>query len=125
MQQLSLFTDHRPAPKLEPVDPDGPVIDGAPDVTYRLPHPKLAWDMAAIQIHQHEDGRWMWAVHTAGGGYKVGPKWGRFAESALTAASFAAAELLDWCDRHEDFLGDAMIDRAQLQKIRAWAEGFL
>lgn len=125
MQQLSLFGSHRPQPRLEPVDPVGPVIQGAPDVTLRLPHPKMAWDLAALQLHEHEDGRWMWATSHAGGGYKVGPKWGRFAETQAEATRFAAAEILDWCDSKEGHTEGAMITPAQLSQIRIWAEGFL
>ena len=125
MQQLSLFADTRPAPVLEKVVADGPVVQGDPDMTYRLPHPKMAWSLATIQLHEHEDGRWMWAVQHASGGYKVGPKWGRFSATMSTAASFAAAELLNWCDQAEGRLESIMIDRSQLRQIRSWAEGFL
>lgn len=123
--QLSLFGADRPHPNLEPVDPDGAVIEGAPDVTLRLPHPSLAWDLAALQLHEHEDGRWMWAVTTASGGYKVGQKWGRFASTQAEAMRFAAAELLDWCDRKEPGIETMIITSHQLRAIRIWAEEFL
>jgi hypothetical protein len=125
MHQLSLFGSARPRPTLEPVDPDGSVVEGSIDVTLRLPHPRLAWDMAAIQLHQHEDSRWMWAIQHANGGYQVGPKWGRFAPSQAAALTYAAGELLDWCDRTEAQGQTLSITTDQLNKIRAWAEALL
>ena len=124
-EQLSLFGANRPIPALDPVDPHGPVIDGAPDVTLRLPHRRMAWDLAAIQLHEHEDGRWMWAVSCAGSGYKVGPKWGRFAATQPEAMRFAAAELLDWCDRRQGRTDGMMISQGEMNAIRAFAEGLL
>jgi hypothetical protein len=125
MQQLSLFGAARPRPTLERTDPNGPVIAGPADVTLRLPHPRLAWDLAAIELHQHEDGRWMWAVHSSSGGYKVGPKWGRFAATQDAARTYAAGELLDWCDRNHGRTEGMSITAAQLDQIRAFAEGLL
>jgi len=124
MTQLDLFAALIPPPVLEPVDPDGPVVQGPPDITLRLPHPRMAWDLASIQLHQHEDGRWMWAARTAGGGYKVGPKWGRFAPTQAEAMHHAAAEVIDRCDRIRD-PSSVGITAAQLRQIRAWAEGLL
>lgn len=119
MTQLDLFTPS--APVLAPVDPDGPVIQGAPDVTLRLPHPRLAWDLAVIELHEHEDGRWMWAVSGAGGGYKVGPKWGRFAATQEEAMRFAAIELHDKIkDRDPDGMS---ITPAQKSQILDFAKG--
>lgn len=125
MQQLDLFATSRPTPVLQPVDADGPVVPGQPDVVLRLPHQKYAWDLACLQLHEHDDGRWMWAVQSASGGYKVGPKWGRFADTQAQALAFSAAELLDWCDRTEPRLDGMIITAKQLREIRAWAEGFL
>jgi hypothetical protein len=122
--QLDMFALMRPRPVLQPVDPDGPVVQGAPDVTLRLPHPKLAWDLSAIELHQHTDGRWMWGTHTASGGYKVGPKWGRFAATQGQARQFGAMEIIDWCDRNAESWG-LTISAAQVRQIRAWAEGLL
>lgn len=124
-EQLSLFGQDRPRPTLEAVDPNGSVLQGAADVTLRLPHPKMAWELAEIEVHQHEDGRWMWAVGQSGGGYKVGPKWGRFAPTQLDAIRYGAAELLDWCDRNANQIDGMMIDRRQFDAIRAWAESLL
>lgn len=42
------------------------------------------------------DGRWMWSVSwqigTSGSGYRIGPKWGRFAPSRAEAIEEAQAE---------------------------------
>lgn len=97
MQQLSLFdTLRRPAVRI-PVDPDGPVLQGEPDFVYTLPHPRLAWNRAEIEIHRHENGLWMWSTEwncdNGGGGYRVGAKWGKFAETRDDALFYAACEL--------------------------------
>jgi hypothetical protein len=122
--QLDLFAALHPPPVLEPVDPDGPVVAGAPDITLRLPHPRYAWDLARIQLHEHEDGRWMWSASTTGGGYKVGPKWGRFAATQADAMRHAAREVIERCARIRDPSSVSITD-TQLRQIRAWAEGLL
>lgn len=121
--QLDMFALMRPRPVLEPVDGDGPVVQGECHVTLRFPHPKLAWDLAAIQLHQHTDGRWMWGVMHGSGGYKVGPKWGRFAATQHEAKQFGALELIDWCDRAVERPYGLPITLAQVAQIRRWAEG--
>ena len=95
--QLGLFdTLRQPAIHL-PVDRDGPVLRTEPDFTFRLEHPRLAWDRARIEIHRHVDGLWMWSTdHMAdmsGGGYRVGAKWGNFAETREDALFYACEEL--------------------------------
>jgi len=71
---------------------------------------------------QHDDGRWMWATGTCGGGYKVGPKWGNFAATQQEATRYAAAELLDAAQK----LGSGhCVTAAQLESIKAFARGFL
>lgn len=122
--QLDLFATLHPSPVIQPVDPDGPVVTGPIDVTLRLPHPRLAWDLAEIELHEHEDGRWMWSASTAGGGYRVGPKWGRFAATQSEAMHHAAREVIDRCDRIRD-PASVGITAAQLRQIRTWAEGLL
>lgn len=94
-----LFTHAAPKPRRYTVDPKGPVIQGDPDITLILPHPRLAWPLARIELHQHDDGRWMWSASICGGGYKVGPKWGRFADTRDDARRLAAAELLERIDK--------------------------
>lgn len=122
MTQLSLFDLDRQRPTLAVIDPDGAVVPGPADVTLRLPHPRLAWDLARIEVHEHEDGRWMWAIGHASGGFKVGPKWGRFAKTQREATRLAACELMDWCDRNDGRTDGMCITRAQLAQIRDWAE---
>lgn len=94
--QPSLFDALR-APMIErPCDGLGPVVQGEADETLILPHPRLAWDRGRIELHRHTDGLWMWSVllggEGEGGGYKVGPKWGRFAESRDDALFYAVRE---------------------------------
>ncbi|TRB05819.1 hypothetical protein EXN61_11325 [Agrobacterium tumefaciens] len=60
MQQLGLFDVIRRPPIKKPVDPYGPVLQSEPDYTFRLKHPRMAWDRAKIEIHRHHDGSWMW-----------------------------------------------------------------
>lgn len=121
MQQLDLFAPAQPA--LQPVDPHGDVVQGMADITLRLPHPQLAWDLAVLEIHEHKDGTWMWAVSGAFGGYKVGPKWGRFAPTSQDATRFAAAELLEKAQGRS--AEGASISERQRQMIMDFARGFL
>lgn len=123
-QQLSLFDLAHPPPARQPVDPDGPVVQGPVDITLRLPHPRLAWDLARIELHEHEDGRWMWGTGWACGGYRVGPKWGHFAATQDAARHHAAREIVERCDRIRDPAAFS-ITAAQLRAIRAWAEALL
>ena len=123
-EQLSLFDTLYPPATLGPVDPDGAVITGPIDQILRLPHPTLAWDLAAIQLHQHTDGTWMWGVEHAQGGYHVGPKWGRFAATQGEAMHHAAREILDRRDRIGD-PGSVCITAPHLRAVRVWAEGLL
>lgn len=118
--QLSLLDLMQPEPILRPVEPDGSVITGAVDITLRLPHPRLAWDLARIELHQHDDGLWMWSVHICGAGYKVGPKWGKFAETQASATYHAASEMLRQTEgmRHEG----KRITSKQLDQIRSYAK---
>jgi hypothetical protein len=52
---------------------------------------------ASIQLCQHTDGLWMWSSSTyfMGGGrtYRVGPKWGRFADTRDEALHAACDEI--------------------------------
>ena len=118
--QLSMFDMMHSAPITRPIDPDGPVIKGAAEITLRLPHPRLAWDLAAIELHRHEDGLWMWSVQICGAGYKVGPKWGNFAETQAAATYHAACEMLRATDgMRPEGKG---ITAAQLAQIRQFAQ---
>ncbi len=96
-EQLGLFDSLRRPPVIHEVDPDGGVVIGEPDFAFRLPHPRYAWDRAEIEIHQHTDGLWMWSSSWCDGGqgscYRVGPKWGKFAETRDDALFYACREL--------------------------------
>ena len=122
MTQMSLLDLMQPAAIRRPVDPDGPVC-GEVDEVLRLPHPRLAWDLARIELARHSDGLWMWGIVHCCGGYRVGPKWGRFAASRDAALHHARAELLEWHGKsgHEG----RSVTAAQWASIRTWAEGLL
>ena len=121
--QMSLMDLMRAPPQLRPVDPDGPVIQGEPHETLRLPHPRLAWDMARIELHRHTDRLWMWSAGDAGGGYRVGPKWGRFAATRDDALHYAARELIARMERMIARPHGYAITPAQMRQTIAWAEG--
>jgi len=81
------------------IDPDGEVVRGDIMETLILPHPRMAWDYARIELHPHTDGRWMWSTswsdEQGGGSYRVGPKWGNFAQTRDDALFYACAEMRD------------------------------
>jgi hypothetical protein len=118
MIQLSLFDAIRSPAILLPVDGGGEVIQGEIDEVHVLPHRRLVWDVATIEIHQHTDGRWMWAtgwmLDWQGSGYRVGPKWGHFAESRDDALHYAKEELRTAMER----IGDV----AHRRPVLAWLE---
>lgn len=98
--QLSFFDAFDPVAIRRPVDPDGPVIPQSEiDEVLFLPHPKMAWHRAEIELHQHIDGTWMWSASFNAGGrghsYRVGPKWGRFAATRDDALRLAVKEIED------------------------------
>ena len=117
MSQLGLFDLLHAPPVIRPVDPDGAVVR-EPDVVLSLPHPRMAWNYADIELHQHDDGLWMWATSYcsdgAGGGYRVGAKWGHFAETRDDALYYAIAELKERLARRPC---------ADASKILTWLEG--
>lgn len=117
MQQLGLFDAlYAPAVVL-PIDPDGHVVQGEVDEHYFLPHLRLAWHRAEIELHRHENGLWMWSASykcdQQGSGYRVGPKWGKFAETRDDALFYAVREL-------HDRLHD--MDSADAKQILTWAD---
>ena len=122
--QLSMFDLIRQPPIVMQVDPDGPVLQGEARETLILPHPRLAWHLARVELHPHDD-LWMWGASSpCCGSYKVGAKWGRFAASRDDAAHYAACEILRGADRlRASSLGveSASITAAQLRQIEAWA----
>lgn len=96
--QLSMFSLFRPEPMRRAVDPQGMVISGRVHTVLRLAHPKEPnCDIARVEIHPYE-GRWMWATAFSingqgGNGYRVGPKWGKFAASFEDSIYWAVQEL--------------------------------
>lgn len=118
MQQLSLFDAARRPPVVVAVDPHGDVLQGGADRCWVLKHPRLAWDSAKIELHRHSNGLWMWGVcfhvENHGGGYRVGPKWGKFAETIDDALHYAVGELLSK-------IGDDKSSDAA--RVRTWAKG--
>ncbi|WOE76757.1 hypothetical protein [Alterisphingorhabdus coralli] len=117
--QFALFS-YSPAPMIRlPVDPDGSVIAGEADETFTLEHPRMAWDSARIQLHQHDDNHWLWSTSfntgLRGSSYYVGAKWGRFAASKNDALYYAIEELRERVNptREES-------DSTELAKIRQW-----
>lgn len=117
IQQLDLFGALHSPPIIVPVQPHGDVVRGEVDTHLFLPHPRMAWHLAEIELHPH-DGMWMWSVRFNcdghGGGYRVGPKWGKFASSKADALFYAVKEL-------EARLGDG--DSSTAAQIIRWARG--
>jgi len=82
---------------------DGPVVQGEIDHVFEIPGRNRS-PTARIEVHRHDNGYWMWAVqrhfsNDSGGGYRVGPKWGRFAVTRFDALFYACREL-DEIARH-------------------------
>lgn len=108
----------------EPIDANGDVVQGDVDYTFILPssiQPNASltvWNLAEIEIHRHDDGRWMWGVTHPGGGYRVGPKWGNFADSAEAALIAGTEELIE---RMNSRSFDGLITPAQVKQVIAWA----
>ncbi len=121
MQQLSIFDALMPPAIRKPVDPYGPTVDGEAHETLCLPHPRNAWNKARIELHQHDDGLWMWATQfqlsSWGGGYHVGPKWGKFAETRDAALFHAVQEL------KATLAGKENTTDKERRELIAWAEG--
>lgn len=120
-----MFDLIRLPPIIMQVDPDGPVLQGPAQETLILPHPRMAWDLAEIELHPHGD-LWMWAASSpCCGSRKVGAKWGRFAACRDDAAHYAACEILRGAERlRASTLGveSACISAAQLRQIETWAQ---
>lgn len=117
--QLDMFNLVVQGPEIRPVAPYGPVVDGPADITLRLEHPKMAWDIATIEVHRCQESRkWMWSTsfqtRDGGGGYKVGPKWGKFALSTSDALHWAKDELF------KRISGRASVK--EKSEITTWAE---
>ncbi|MDP3458149.1 MAG: hypothetical protein Q8S09_02640 [Hyphomonas sp.] len=120
MSALPLFKGIICPPIIRPIDVNGSVVKGEPLETLEHRDAKKVWLHAAIELHPHTDGLWMWSASLMGaeGGrsYKVGPKWGKFAECRRDALFHAAAEILRGA---RDFDCGPRFSRS----VRAWAEG--
>jgi hypothetical protein len=114
---MSALLDLMHAPAiLRPVCPDGNVIQGEVDEV-------LTWQgqrggiSARIELHKHTDGLWMWSTgwdtKSRGHRYRVGPKWGKFAETRDDALFYAVKELEQ----------DLKADDPDAGRICAWARG--
>jgi hypothetical protein len=96
--QLSMFPLLRPEADRAEVDLQGMVVSSRVHTVLRLAHPmEEGKDTARIEIHPHE-GRWMWSTAFCidghgGSGYRVGPRWGKFAASMEDAILWAVHEL--------------------------------
>ena len=93
MRQLDLFDGA--AQSL--IDPKGRVCtDDEIDDTITLGDRRLG---LRIELARHHDGRYMWgtSLHTPTGGcgYRVGPKWGHFADTIMDAARRARQEITE------------------------------
>lgn len=116
MNQLNLFDALHAPPVQVPIDANGSVVQGDVDEYLFLPHPRMAWHRAEIELHRHENGLWMWSTswhcEEQGSGYRVGPKWGKFAESRADALFYAVREITSRLDGR---------DSADAKQIIAWA----
>lgn len=112
MQQASLFDVLHQPPVILPVKPNGDVVQGDVDTHLFLPHPRLAWHLAEIELHPHE-GLWMWSASfncdNHGSGYRVGPKWGKFAHSKSDALHHAVKELEERLDKKESSTAEQIL----------------
>lgn len=121
--QLDLFSAPARPLIILPVDKDGPVIRDRDQIdeilTLQYPQRPRGCAWAEIELHRHTDGLWMWAKNCSdnvgnGGGYRVGPKWGKFAETREDALAAAKDELRRAVASHQNTYGNA---------VRRWLEG--
>lgn len=119
MNQLSLFDSLRAPAIRRPVDPNGPVIQCNPTETVSLESKRFAWPHAKIELHVHIDGTWMWSASFQcgdhGNSYRVGPKWGKFAESRDDALYYACVELRSRIAKESH--SDAKLIRAWIEQV--------
>lgn len=128
MMQQSTFLDvllPPPAIIRHPVDPNGPVIKdrAAIDEVIEIVTPRPCCSYACIELHQHSDGLWMWGQNvqlgsSGGGGYRVGPKWGKFAHDRDAALYWAKEEV------RQSILGRASPkEHSGARKLLSWVNG--
>jgi len=119
MKMLDLIDLMRRPPVIRRVETDGEVLQSEPDETIRLPHAKMAWDSARIELHRFGE-LWAWSTsvntNTGGWSYRVAEKWGQYAWTRDEALYWAAQEIIKRLKRRSDLGGDAA-------EIIKWAEG--
>lgn len=88
-------------PIQRPINPHGSVVQH--NINEVLEH---EYGVAKIELHQHEDGLWMWSTSFQfkehGRGYRVGPKWGQFTKTRNDALYWATRELQDQIAKHPE-----------------------
>ena len=118
--QLDLFYEPPPAPVARRIDPDGEVCTADQiDETINLGDWRTG---LRIELARH-DGLWMWGTSlntpTGGCGYRVGPKWGQFAETRGEALLNACAEIRE---RAADYDGGQhvvkLLGRLQMEQLQ-------
>lgn len=107
------------------VDPNGQVLQGEPQEVLLYPECGKLKISARIELHPHED-KWMWSTSYSlpmptaeGSTYKVGPKWGNFANCRNDALLLAVDELETRLATTSDST------RKSADKIVKWARGLL
>lgn len=110
-------------PVVRRIEPDGTVVQGEVDTVHRFqPDPRKRWFHAEIELHPH-DGLWMWSttysIGGCGGGYRVGPKWGRFARTKIDALHWAVEEMAERLMKHPH---STEAECSQAAQIMAWAQ---
>ena len=99
MNQFSFMDTLIPPPiRIDrPCDPNGPVIVSTADIAEVLEYTGKNISYFRIELHPHTDGLWMWGINYQvewrGSGYRVGPKWGKFAEDRDGALYHAREEM--------------------------------
>lgn len=105
MSQLGLFDLLHAPPVIVAIKPNGTVVREDPHETLVLPHPRMAWERARIELHRHENSLWMWSTSwqcdDSGRGYRVGEKWGKFAHSRHDALFYAVREITSGLEGHD------------------------
>jgi hypothetical protein len=90
----------RAAATIRPVDRDGSVIQSGVHEVLSLTRARSAMYLAEIELHEDRaSGLWMWSTSwntgASGQTYRVGPKWGKFADTREDALHWACVELRD------------------------------
>lgn len=101
---------------VRPIDPNGSVVQGPADEVYTW---RKGWRSVQVELHPYKDGLWMWSVSFSlmdvGSGYKVGAKWGRFANTRDSALYFAVDELVSSIETRAS--------KDEVAAVTSWARG--